>query len=34
MLTVRVFENVPSKEIKVDDGEGSGFTIRFREFEE
>jgi len=28
----RVFENVPSKEIKVDDGAGSGYNIRFREF--
>jgi glucose-6-phosphate 1-epimerase len=29
-----VYQKVPSQEIKVDDGAGSGFKVRFRGFEE
>ncbi|KAL7418802.1 hypothetical protein Q5752_006485 [Cryptotrichosporon argae] len=30
----RVYQKVPSQEIKVDDGHGSGFAVRFRGFED
>ncbi|RSH81518.1 hypothetical protein EHS25_006875 [Saitozyma podzolica] len=32
--TDRVYQKVPSQEIKVDDGAGSGFKVRFRGFED